>query len=172
MAKIKVFLDTDVIISSLLSRTGASYNVINNPKIEKENISVEQAIHSGRTFDAPWYLTATIEDPLNKKSKKQVIYMGDIPLMTERGTYIVNGVERVVVNQLIRSEGVLFTGMSSPITGQFLAGAKVLPKNGVWLEIETARSGVISVKIDRQNQLLLKILPLPTTKLVSKYTEK
>src|SRR3990167_6051397 len=131
---------------------------LSNPAIEKENISVEQALHTGRTYDAPWYLTATIHDPIAKKQKKQVIYMGDIPLMTEWGTFIVNGVERVIINQLIRSEGVLFTGTTSPITGQFLAGAKVLPKNGVWLEIETARSGVISVKIDRKRKITITTL--------------
>ncbi|MFA6918416.1 MAG: DNA-directed RNA polymerase subunit beta, partial [Candidatus Gracilibacteria bacterium] len=139
---------------------------LSTPKIEKENISVEQALHNGRTYDAPWYLSAVIEDPIAKKQKKQVIYMGDIPLMTDRGTFIVNGVERVVVNQLIRSEGVLFTGANSPITGQFLAGAKILPKNGVWLEIETARSGVISVKIDRKRKItittLLRVFGLET----------
>ncbi len=131
---------------------------LSNPEIQKENISVEQALHTGRTYDAPWYLTAKIEDPIAKKNKKQVIYMGDIPLMTEHGTFVINGVERVVINQLIRSEGVLFTGANSPITGQFLAGAKVLPKNGVWLEIETARSGVISVKIDRKRKITITTL--------------
>src|SRR3989344_4855223 len=55
---------------------------LTNPTIEKENISVEQALHAGRTYDAPWYVTATLEDPLTKKHKKQQIYMGDIPLMT------------------------------------------------------------------------------------------
>lgn len=139
---------------------------LTNPTIEKENISVERALHAGRTYDAPWYVTATLEDPLTKKHKKQQIYMGDIPLMTSRGTFIVNGVERVIINQLIRSAGVLFTGAPSPITGQFLAGAKVLPKNGVWLEIETARSGVISVKIDRKRKItittLLRVFGLET----------
>jgi DNA-directed RNA polymerase subunit beta len=139
---------------------------LKDPVLEKENISVEEALHAGRTYDAPWYLTALIEDPIAKKQKKQVIYMGDIPLMTSQGTFIINGVERVVINQLIRSEGVLFTGMTSPITGQFLAGAKVLPKNGVWLEIETARSGVVSVKIDRKRKItfttLLRVFGLET----------
>ncbi|HSX39182.1 MAG TPA: DNA-directed RNA polymerase subunit beta [Candidatus Saccharimonadales bacterium] len=139
---------------------------LSKPTIEKENLSVEQALHTGRTYDAPWYLTATLEDRVAKKDKKQVVYMGDLPLMTEKGTFIVNGVERVIVNQLIRSEGVLFTGVNSPITGQFLAGAKVLPKNGVWLEIETARSGVISVKIDRKRKItittLLRVFGLET----------
>ncbi len=128
---------------------------LSNPVIGKENLSIPDAIHSGRTYDAPWYITAVVRDPLLKKEKKQEIYMGDIPLMTSKGTFVVNGVERVMVNQLIRSEGVLFTGEESPVTGQMLAGAKVLPKNGVWLELETSRNGVISAKIDRKRKMTI-----------------
>ncbi len=139
---------------------------LSDPEIEVENLSVDDAIHTGRTYDAPWYLKATLEDKLNKKKKEQKIYMGDIPLMTDRGTFIVNGVERVIINQLIRSEGVLFTGEISPVTGQMMGGAKVLPKNGAWLEIETSRSGVINVKIDRKRKMtittLLRIFGLAT----------
>jgi DNA-directed RNA polymerase subunit beta len=134
--------------------------------IQKENISVEEAKRNGRTYDAPWYVKATLEDPINKKKKEQMIYIGDIPLMTTRGTFVINGVERVIVNQLIRSEGVLFTGEVSPVTGQYLAGAKVLPRSGVWLEIETSRTGVISVRIDRKRKItittLLRIFGLET----------
>ena len=136
------------------------------PTFDKPSITIDDAFFTGRTFDCPWYLKATIKDPLNKKEKTQNIYMGDIPVMTERGTFIINGVERVVVNQLTRSEGVLFTSEVSPITGATLGGAKVLPKNGVWLEIETSRTGVISVKIDRRRKLaitsLLRIFGLTT----------
>ncbi len=139
---------------------------LSKPEIEKENMSEEKALHSGRTYDAPWYLTATLEDKVSKKKKEQKIYMGDMPLMTDRGTFIINGVERVIINQLIRSEGVLFTGEISPVSGQFLAGAKVLPKNGAWLEIETSRTGVINVKIDRKRKMtittLLRIFGLET----------
>ncbi|MFC1621956.1 DNA-directed RNA polymerase subunit beta [Patescibacteria group bacterium] len=131
---------------------------LTDPDIKKENLSVGEAIHSGRTYDAPWYIKATLEDTLNKKKNSQKIYMGDIPLMTDQGTFIINGVERVIINQLIRSEGVLFTGSISPITGQFLAGAKILPKNGAWLEIETSRTGVISVKIDRKRKMTITTL--------------
>ncbi len=134
--------------------------------VEKPNITIENAIKTGRTYDAPWYLKATLTDPIAKKEKKQTIYMGDIPLMTPMGTFIVNGVARVVVNQLIRSEGVLFTGATSPTTGKFLAGAKVLPKNGAWLEIETSRTGVMHVKIDRRRKMtittLLRVFGLET----------
>lgn len=137
---------------------------LSNPDIKKENLSVSEAKETRRTYNAPWYLKATVEDPLTKKKKSQNIYIGDIPLMTKEGTFIVNGVERVVVNQLTRAEGVLFIGENSPITGQFLAGAKILPRSGVWLEFETARSGVVSVRIDRKRKLtattLLRIFGL------------
>ena len=139
---------------------------LSKPLIEKENLSVEEAKKSGRTYDAPWYLTATIEDPIKKQTKKQNIYMGDIPLMTKNGTFIINGVERIVVNQLTRSEGVLFTGETFPATGQFLGGAKILPKSGVWIEFETSRNGIISVRLDKKRKLsattLLRVFGLET----------
>jgi len=99
-----------------------------SPTFDKPNITMENAYFTGRTYDAPWYLKATLKDPLEKKENTQNIYMGDIPVMTDRGTFIINGVERVVVSQLTRSEGVLFTTETSPITGATLGGAKVLPK--------------------------------------------
>jgi len=126
---------------------------LSDPQIDKENISIQEAKRTGRTYDAPWYVKATIEDPITKNKKTANIYMGDLPLMTERGTFIISGVERTIVNQLIRAEGVLFTGETSPITGQFLAGAKILPKSGVWLEFETSRNGVLSVRIDRKRKI-------------------
>jgi len=131
---------------------------LTDSKVDKPNISEAEALHSGRTFDAPWYLKATVKDPVTKKEKFQQIYMGDIPLITNKGTFIINGVSRVVVNQLVRSEGVLFNGSPSPTTGKMLGGAKILPKNGVWLEIETSRSGALSVKIDRRRKIALTTL--------------
>jgi len=83
--------------------------------------------------------------------KEQEIYLGEFPLMTDRGTFIVNGVERVVVSQLIRSPGVIFT--SNVNKGEQLFGAKVIPNRGAWLEFETDLKGVISVKIDRKRKV-------------------
>ncbi len=135
-------------------------------RLDVPNFSLEEALHLGRSYEAPWYLTATIKDPLNKKEKSQEIYMGDVPLMTERGTFVINGVERVIVSQLIRSEGVLFTGETSPVTGQLFGGAKILPLHGVWLEISTSKRGIISVRIDRKRKIsittLLRIFGLDT----------
>ncbi|PIR87355.1 MAG: DNA-directed RNA polymerase subunit beta [Candidatus Harrisonbacteria bacterium CG10_big_fil_rev_8_21_14_0_10_49_15] len=82
--------------------------------------------------------------------KEQEVYMGDFPLMTDRGTFIINGVERVVVSQLIRSPGVYFT--ASVTRGRKFFGAKVIPNRGAWLEIETELDGAITVKIDRRRK--------------------
>ena len=139
---------------------------LSDPRVDKENITIDEARRTGRTYDAPWYVQASIEDPISKKKKVNEIYMGDIPLMTDQGTFIINGVERIIISQLIRSEGVLFGGESSPVTGQFLAGAKVLPKSGVWLEFETSRTGVITLRIDRKRKItattLLRVFGLET----------
>ena len=91
---------------------------------------------------------------VNKKTgeiKEQEIYLGDFPLMTDRGTFIVNGIERVVVSQLIRSAGVFFTG--EMIRGRRYYGAKIIPNRGAWLELETDVNGVITVKIDRKRKV-------------------
>lgn len=131
---------------------------LSSPKIDKPNLTEEEAIYSGRTLDAPWYLKATIKDTINNKEKAQEVYIGDIPVMTKKGTFIINGIERVVVNQLTRSAGVLFGSEISSSTGRKLGGAKILPKNGVWLEMETSRTGVISVKIDRRRKITVTTL--------------
>lgn len=131
---------------------------LSNSRFDQPNFSLEEALRLGRSYEAPWYLTATISDPLNKKEKTQEIYMGDIPMMTQKGTFVINGVERVIVNQLIRSEGVLFTGETSPITGQLMGGAKILPLHGVWLEISTSKRGLIGVRLDKKRKMALTTL--------------
>lgn len=87
--------------------------------------------------------------------KEQDIYLGNIPLMTDRGTFIVNGIERVVVNQIVRSPGVFFARNTS--TPQSYT-AKIIPKRGVWLELETDKKGVVHVKIDRRRKVYLTSL--------------
>ena len=79
--------------------------------------------------------------------------MGDFPLMTPTGTFIINGAERVVVSQLVRSPGVYFTREKDPTTGRDLAFAKVIPNRGAWLEFETSNRDVISVKVDRKRKI-------------------
>ncbi len=86
-----------------------------------------------------------------KEIKEQEVFLTDFPLMTERGTFIVNGVERVTISQLIRSPGAFFTAQK--IAGKNYFGAKIIPNRGAWLEFETEGSGQISVKIDRKRKV-------------------
>ena len=88
-----------------------------------------------------------------KEVKEQEVYMGEIPLMTTTGSFVINGTERVVVSQLIRSAGIFFTADASG--GRNLYGAKLIPGRGAWLEFETAANGALYVKIDRRRKLLI-----------------
>src|SRR5215211_1227549 len=85
--------------------------------------------------------------------KEQDIFMGDFPMMTEHGTFIINGAERVVVSQLVRSPGVYFTAEEDPATGRRLFAAKLIPNRGAWLEFETSNRDVLSVKVDRKRKM-------------------
>jgi DNA-directed RNA polymerase subunit beta len=85
--------------------------------------------------------------------KHQTVFMGDFPWMTQQGTFIINGAERVVVSQLVRSPGVYYTGAEDPATGRILFAAKVIPNRGAWLEFETSNKDLLSVKVDRKRKI-------------------
>lgn len=101
--------------------------------------------------EAPLRIRARLTNQKTKEVKEQEIYLGDFPVMTPRGTFIVNGVERVVVSQLIRSSGVYFTSYAA--RGRKYYGAKIIPNRGAWLEFETDLDGTINVKIDRKRKI-------------------
>ena len=113
--------------------------------------SEKEAKENNITFDAPLHATVELTNKVTGEVKEQEIYLGDYPWMTERGTFIVNGTERVVVSQLIRSAGVFFTADTA--AGRNYYGAKLIPGRGAWLEFETATNGAIYVKIDRRRKL-------------------
>ena len=123
------------------------------------------------SFEAPLRIRARLTNKVTKEIKEQEVYMGDFPLMTPRGTFVVNGVERVVVSQLIRSSGVYFTVYSS--SGKKHFGAKIIPNRGAWLEFETDSDGSIYVKIDRKRKIaassLLRIFGLSTNEEILAY---
>lgn len=103
------------------------------------------------TFDAPLHVNVELTNKVTGEVKEQEIYLGDYPWMTERGTFIINGTERVVVSQLIRSAGVFYT--ADTVNGRKYYNAKLIPGRGAWLEFETASNGVLYVKIDRRRKL-------------------
>ncbi len=108
------------------------------------------------TYEAAIRVKSKLVNKKNNDTKKQEVYLGDFPLMTNRGTFIINGIERVVVSQLIRSAGVFFT--SEVLRGRRFYGAKIIPNRGAWLEMETDGNGVIYVKIDRKRKVAVTSL--------------
>ena len=105
------------------------------------------------TFAVPLRVRVELIVKETGEVKEQELFMGDFPLMTPTGTFIINGAERVVVSQLVRSPGVYFTKEKDPTTGRGLAYAKVIPNRGAWLEFETSNRDVISVKVDRKRKI-------------------
>ena len=126
----------------------------------------EYAKFKDLTYEQALRIKVKLINKRTKDSKVQEVYFGDFPVMTERGTFIINGVERVVVSQLVRSSGVYFT--ANYWRGRKLFGAKVIPNRGAWLELETDADGFIGVKIDRRRKApvtdLLRIFGLETNK--------
>lgn len=108
------------------------------------------------TYEAPLRVKVRLFNKQTNRSVTQEVFLGDFPLMTTRGTFIINGIERVVVSQLIRSAGVIF--IAEFIKGKKYYGAKVIPNRGAWLEIETDHNNVIWVRIDRKRKVAITSL--------------
>ncbi len=104
------------------------------------------------TYEAPLKCNVKLTNKITGKTKESSVFLGVFPLMTNRGTFIINGIERVVVSQIVRSYGVLF--VSEELGGRRLFGAKIIPSRGAWLEFETSNRDIISVKVDRKRKIL------------------
>lgn len=120
----------------------------------KPPITPDKALLKGLTYDIPLYVKTTLVNKKTGKKQQSEVFLGDIPQMTERGTFIINGIERAVVNQLVRSPGAFFTAVPDPVTGKTLYNAEIRPIHGSWLEFSTTRYGTITVKIDRRRKFL------------------
>ena len=139
-------------VSPVQDFTGKKFDLyFKDYHFEEPKLTEEQAKEKNLSYEAP--LRAEIELVIKETGevRTQEIFLGDFPVMTDRGTFIISGVERVVVSQLVRSPGVFFTKSESDLNDFF--GAKIIPSRGAWLEIETAANGVMSVKIDRKRKL-------------------
>ncbi len=108
------------------------------------------------TFEAPLRVKVRLHNKRTNQNIEQELFLGDFPLMTQRGTFVVNGIERVVVSQLIRSAGVIFNATFNK--GKKLYGAKIIPNRGAWLEIETDINNVLWVRIDRKRKVAVTSL--------------
>jgi DNA-directed RNA polymerase subunit beta len=123
---------------------------------EEPKLTEAEARENNVSYDVPLKGIIELTNKVTGEIKEQEIYLGDYPWMTKRGTFIINGAERVVVSQLIRSAGVFFTADSHGLTN--LYGAKVIPGRGAWLEFETAAAGALYVKIDRKRKIAVTTL--------------
>lgn len=150
-------------ISPIDDYTGAKLSIrFKDYHFEDPKMSETEARENNVSYEAPLKATIELTNKVTGEVKEQEIYLGDYPWMTSRGTFVINGAERVVVSQLIRSSGVFFTADPHGTTN--LYGAKVIPVRGAWLEFETAANGSLYVKIDRKRKIavttLLKALGL------------
>ncbi len=147
---------------------------------EEPKQSEEECRERETTFSAPLYVTVGLHTkgsgPGEGEIKYQKLFIGDIPMMTTTGTFIINGAERVVVSQLVRSPGVYFTTTTDPTTGRLLASAKLIPIHGAWMEFDTDKRDVISVKVDRKRKtpvtMLLRAIGFTTDDEIHKLFEE
>jgi DNA-directed RNA polymerase subunit beta len=121
-------------------------------KLDEPKYHERAAIEKNITYEAPLKVKVSLRNKRTDQYKEQELFLSDFPLMTPRGTFIINGVERVVISQLIRSPGVFFSMSRSSRFKRFF-GAKLIPSRGAWLEFETEFNGVISCRIDRKRKV-------------------
>jgi DNA-directed RNA polymerase subunit beta len=112
--------------------------IVPDDAFEEPKYTEDQCRERDATYAAPLYVTVRLTYKETGVIQEKRIFMGDFPLMTKEGTFIINGAERVVVSQLVRSPGVYFTSESDPSTGRPLFAAKLIPNRGAWLEFETS----------------------------------
>ena len=120
--------------------------------------SIEQCLHRDTTYSAPLYVRAQLVVKGTGEIPETEIFFGDLPLMTEKGTFVISGAERVVVNQLIRSPGVYFSTQEDPASGRSLCFAKLIPEHGAWVEFETSSRDVIFVKVNGKRKIPVAVL--------------
>ncbi len=130
--------------------------------------SVEECKEKDMSFQAPLFVDVSFVNRETGELKEQQVFMGDFPLMTDRGTFVINGTERVVVSQLVRSPGVYYSEERDKTSDKAIYTTKVIPARGAWLELETDRRDVVSVRIDRKRKqpvtVLLKALGIAETR--------
>jgi len=124
----------------------------------KPKYSEDECRDRDATFAAPLTVKARLTNKETGEIIEKDVFMGDFPLMTKEGTFIINGAERVVVSQLVRSPGVYFTADEDPTSGRMLFAAKLIPNRGAWLEFETSNKNLLSVKIDRKRKIPITTL--------------
>ena len=129
------------------------------PYFEEPKYDEEECIERDMSYAAPLYVeVALVNHEQGDEIIRQDIFLGEFPLMTEKGTFIINGTERVVVSQLIRSPGVYFDAEEERATGRLLSNAKLIPDRGAWMEFETRKTDYITIKFNRKRTIPVTVL--------------
>lgn len=145
-------------ISPIEDFSGSMSLSFRDHRFEPAKYSIDECKERDMTYAAPLFVTAEFMNTNTGEIKSQTVFMGDFPLMTERGTFVVNGTERVVVSQLVRSPGVYFERTADKTSDKDVYTAKVIPSRGAWLEFEIDKRDMVGVRIDRKRKQSVTVL--------------
>src|SRR3989339_428316 len=146
-------------ISPILDFTGKTWELsFLSHYFEEPKLTVKSAVIKGLSYDMPLRVKVRLVNKVTGDEIEQDVFLGDIPKMTERGTFVVSGIERCVVNQLVRAPGVFYAGSLDPTTGRVLYSAELRPMRGSWLEMTVGKNDVLTAKIDRHRKFYVTTL--------------
>ncbi|WP_040160158.1 DNA-directed RNA polymerase subunit beta [Mobilicoccus massiliensis] len=162
-------------ISPIEDFSGSMSLSFRDHRFEEQKYSIEECKERDMTYSAPLFVTAEFMNNNTGEIKSQTVFMGDFPLMTARGTFIINGTERVVVSQLVRSPGVYFERTPDKTSDKDIYSAKVIPSRGAWLEFEVDKRDMVGVRVDRKRKqsvtVLLKALGWTDAQILEEFGE-
>jgi DNA-directed RNA polymerase subunit beta len=162
-------------ISPIEDFSGSMSLSFRDHRFEPPKYSIDECKERDMTYSAPLFVTAEFMNTTTGEIKSQTVFMGDFPLMTERGTFVINGTERVVVSQLVRSPGVYFERSIDKASDKDIYTAKVIPSRGAWLEFEIDKRDMVGVRIDRKRKqsvtVLLKALGWSEAQILEEFGE-
>ncbi|HTY73373.1 MAG TPA: DNA-directed RNA polymerase subunit beta [Actinomycetes bacterium] len=160
-------------ISPIEDFSGSMSLTFRDHRFEPAKNSIEECKERDFTYAAPLFVTAEFMNNETGEIKSQTVFMGDFPLMTDKGTFIINGTERVVVSQLVRSPGVYFSRTADKTSDKDVFEAKIIPSRGAWLEFEIDKKDMVGVRLDRKRKqsvtVLLKALGWDNEKILAEF---
>ncbi|GAB3294582.1 DNA-directed RNA polymerase subunit beta [Parasphingorhabdus pacifica] len=145
-------------ISPIEDFSGSMSLSFTDPRFDEVKASVEECKDKDMTYSAPLFVTAEFTNHTTGEIKSQTVFMGDFPVMTDKGTFIINGTERVVVSQLVRSPGVYFDQSVDKTTDKDVYSVKIIPSRGAWLEFDVDKRDTVGVRIDRKRRQPVTVL--------------
>jgi DNA-directed RNA polymerase subunit beta len=145
-------------ISPIEDFSGSMSLSFSNPRFEEVKASEEECKDKDMTYSAPLFVTAEFINNTTGEIKSQTVFMGDFPMMTVKGTFIINGTERVVVSQLVRSPGVYFDKTLDKTSDKDVYSCKIIPSRGAWLEFDVDKRDTVGVRIDRKRRQPVTVL--------------